>query len=41
MDYKTMIEALKLTPEIFERIKEYIDPALKEELEKYFKEAGK
>lgn len=38
MDYKTMIEASKLTPEIFERIKHNIEPELREELERFFKE---
>lgn len=38
MDYKTMVEASKLTPEIFERIKHNIEPELREELEKFFKE---
>lgn len=38
MDYKTMVAASKLTPEIFERIKHNIEPELREELEKFFKE---
>ena len=38
MDYKTMVEASRLTPEIFERIKHNIEPELREELERFFKE---
>ena len=37
MDYKTMVEASRLTPEIFERIKHNIEPELREELERFFK----